>query len=367
MQYRNRVSKKTRKMQRLVVYIICALLIFTAGVLVGKWSLKRGNAETVSMEEPSSVPVEEAGPVKIPSAQKKEKNTVSSNTVSSNTVSVNTVSDNQFQEGLSLSENIALSKPKWIADYQDPTEKKTIEQRQAERSSYQETMAQNQMDRQVLMSSTLDFSHMKIACVGDSITEGLEGQIPYPTYLKEILGAEEVYNLGIGGATYTSKVGDGAYPMSDRIDQVPEDTDLIIVLAGTNDNFFQKDWQFGFMDWESKGDGTFCGGVQLVMRRIKWIRPNSNALFFTPPSNSRVDELKAETPGLQDFKKYAEAVAYIGREEGFQTVDLYNQNFMNSHDADIQSNYMADKVHPNSEGGRMLAERIAAEIIKRYQ
>ena len=49
---------------------------------------------------------------------------------------------------------------------------------------------------------------MKIACLGDSITaaanleeeEGYE-QYAYPARMQALLGAQEVYNLGIGGSS----------------------------------------------------------------------------------------------------------------------------------------------------------------------
>ena len=58
-------------------------------------------------------------------------------------------------------------KPVLIQGYQDTTEKLTLAQRAAIRSSYEETTAINQQDQAVIAASTLDFSNMKIAFLGD--------------------------------------------------------------------------------------------------------------------------------------------------------------------------------------------------------
>jgi len=77
--------------------------------------------------------------------------------------------------------------------------------------------------------------------------------------------------------------------------------------------------------------------------------------------------MRASNPALLDQSKYAEAIKYIGAEQGLPVVDLYNMNILNSHDTNVLSNFMSDSVHPNSAGNQVLAERVAAEIIKRYQ
>lgn len=341
--------RRLQKMQQLLFSVIIMLGAFVAGVVVGKELEKRqaANAAQTVEETEEAESVEE-----IPATEEPETEETTEPTVSENS---------------SVSMNEAEENPVWNENYKDTSEKMSLEDRAAIRSSYDETMALNVGDKEIINNSTLDFSNMKIACLGDSITEGANGATPYPAFLKEILGAEEVINLGIGGSTICSDHDDGVSAMSDRMDEIPEDVDIVIVIGGTNDNFYQASWQFGFMDWETKGDETFCGDLQLLMRRFKWLFPDTKVIFFTPPSNAKIDELKAENPNLLDQSKYAEATVYIGAEEGMPVVDLYNQNFLNAHDSTVAKQLLGDKVHPNTEGNQILAERIASEIIKRYQ
>lgn len=353
-------------MQKLVLYLIVMIAIFSMGILLGK-KIERKQAATMaqtsSMEETidgEQLFSEEASITEEPPVQTEAADvSVSENTsVSGNTgVSGNaSVSDNA-----SVSEN----KPHWNTEYQDPAEKMTLKQREGIRSSYEETLAINQQDKTIIANNTIDFSNMTIACLGDSLTEQNDSAVSYPTQLKEILGAKEVYNYGHGGSTIAS--GNGVATMIDRIYDIPKDVDAILVLGGTNDNFQQPSWEFGFMDWETKGEGTFCGDLQLLMRKFKWTYEKAAVLFMTPPSNSKIDELRAKDPNLLEQAKYAEAINYIGAEEHIQVNDLYNANFLNSHDPEILSHFMIDNVHGNTEGNRILAEHAAAELIKRYQ
>ena len=344
--------RRLKKIQRNILSVIIILGVFTAGIAVGKKIERRQAAnlidtseEVVSEEEIPTTEVETTE--EVPTEETTTETTVSENT--------------------SVSINEAAEKPIWNEAYKDTSEKMSLEDRAAIRSSYEETMALNAADKEIITNSTLDFSNMKIACLGDSITEGAGGATPYPTFLKDILGAGEVINLGIGGSTICSDHDDGVSAMSDRMDEIPEDIDLVIVIGGTNDNFYQASWQFGFMDWDTKGDGTFCGDLQLLMRRFKWLFPDTKVMFFTPPSNTKIDELKAANPNLLDQAKYADATVYIGAEEGTTVVDLFNQNFLNAHDKTVATQLLGDEVHPNTAGNQILAERIASEIIKRYE
>lgn len=352
--------------EKMLAFLIAFVVIFTAGVQVGK-KLERDKQESIKVVQNPFVDLEEemsteevlSAEAELPTAQPVEQGGV--NSASGN----DTASGNDSASGNDTAGGNQKKAPLWNEGYSDTSEKLTLAQRAAVRTSYDETLAINQQDKAVIAGNTLDFSEMKIACLGDSITEGIDGNTPYPTFLKEILGAKEIYNFGIGGSTIAS--GNGVAAMTERSVDIPKDIDLILVIGGTNDNFQQASWQFGFMDWETKGEGTFCGDLQLLMRKFKWSYPNAKVIFFTPPSNSKIDQLKKENPALLDQSKYAEAINYIGREEKTQVVDLFNANFLNSHDANIMSHFMHDNVHGNTEGNRLLAERVASEIIKRYQ
>ena len=365
------MSSWLNKSQKIVAFIMVLIVVFTAGVFTGRYVQKRDQLALAAGA--GEQVIETQDDLLITNG---DVGTVSDDSVSDNTVPLPQVSDNQATvsentevdtgSGQSVSGNESGAvKPVLIQGYQETTEKLTLAQRAAIRSSFEETTAINQQDQAVIAASTLDFSNMKIAFLGDSITAGVNGSTPYPYLVKELLGVEEVYNLGQGGSTIATI--DGSAAMTERCNDIPTDADIIIVMGGTNDNFYQPSWKFGFMTWETKGEGTFCGELQLLMKKFKWSYPNAKVLFLTPPSNSKIDELRAKDKSLQDQSVYAEAINYIGAEQGIEVIDLYNMNFLNSHDATVRTTWMNDEVHPNSYGNKILAEKVAAEIIKRYQ
>ncbi|MDE7427983.1 MAG: SGNH/GDSL hydrolase family protein, partial [Lachnospiraceae bacterium] len=147
----------------------------------------------------------------------------------------------------------------------------TLEERRKIRSSLEETLLVNQEDRLCLEQSLPDFSGKKIACLGDSITAAanLEEQenypdCSYPSILKELLGAEEVYNLGIGGSSIGRYWSDA---FVDRYQEIPSDTDIILVMGGTNDGFCLSEKEFGTL--EERKPWTFCGDLDELMRGLQ--------------------------------------------------------------------------------------------------
>lgn len=252
----------------------------------------------------------------------------------------------------------------WRVIYVQP--EMTLEERRQYRTSLEETLEVNQADRECLAESTLDFSGKKIACLGDSITaasnlDNLEDyqQYSYPARLKELLGAEEVTNLGIGGSSIGRYWADA---FVDRYQEIPEDTDIILVMGGTNDGFCVSETEFGSL--EQREARTFCGDLDELMRGIKENYPDATVFFATPLPNILHDYLRSERSYLLPQKDFADVIITLADEYGFQVVDLYNSNILDSHDANIVEEYMPDGVHCNPQGYQILAEHFAAEIVR---
>lgn len=283
-------------------------------------------------------------------------NAVSGNSVSDNTVSENQVSGNRVSGGgislTTVSGNI-LVRP-------------TLRERRLEQSSYMETVEWNEADQVVIGQSTLDFSDKKIACLGDSITqaanlEGMEDyqQYSYPTKLAEILGAEEVVNLGIGGSSIGRYWQDA---FVDRYMDIPEDTDLILVMGGTNDGFCLHRENVG--NFEERFPRTLIGDLNELMRGLKENYPDAEVVFVTPLPNVLHDILRKDRPELMSQRVIVDSMIALAREYEFDVIDLYDSNLLDSHDAAVISNYMPDGVHCNPDGYRILAEHIAADLIR---
>ena len=242
----------------------------------------------------------------------------------------------------------------------------TLEARRNIRSSYAETEQMNGKDRYIISSSSYDFSNKKIACLGDSITEGsnldkMENykQYSYPSVLKNILGAEEVYNLGIGGSSY------GRYwdkPFVERYKEIPADTDIILVMGGTNDGFAASEKELGSLS--EKKPATFYGDVDELMRGLKENYPEAKIIFATPLPNILHDYLRKQRNYLLPQATFANAVKELAAQYDIDVIDLYNSNLLDTHDAQVISTYMPDGVHGNPAGYQVLAEHMASQVIR---
>lgn len=281
---------------------------------------------------------------------------VSGNAVSGNSVSGNgTVSGNLLDI---LSGNSGYIQPEM-----------TLEERRQLLTSTEETLLINEKDRERIAESRIDFSGKKIACLGDSITEASNldaeenfQQYSYPAQLKELLGAEEVYNLGIGGSSIGRYWADA---FVNRYQEIPEDVDIIIVMGGTNDGFCVSEQEFGSL--EERNYRTFCGDLDELMRGLKENYPDADIFFATPLPNILQDYLMSERDYLLPQKDFVDVILRMAQEYNFGLIDLYNSNLLDSHDANIVAEYMPDGVHGNHDGYRILAEHFAAELVKYYE
>lgn len=288
-------------------------------------------------------------------------NDISGNSVSDNSVSENTVSENQVAANTVSEGGISLST---ISG--NILVRPTLRERRLESSSYMETVEWNEADQVVIGQSTLDFSDKKIACLGDSITQAanLENMedyqlYSYPTKLAEILGAKEVVNLGIGGSSI-GRYWQDAYV--ERYMEIPEDTDLILVMGGTNDGFCLHKENVG--NFEERAPRTLIGDLDELMRGLKENYPDAEVVFITPLPNVLHDILRKERPELMSQRVIVDSMMVLAKEYEFDVIDLYDSNLLDSHDAAVISNYMPDGVHCNPDGYQILAEHIAADLIR---
>ena len=293
-------------------------------------------------------------------------NTVSGSSTSGNSVSGSSASGNSVSDS-----DIIAHMGRNTAKLEDPFDRKhyTLAQRQAVRSSHKETLLANELDKQTISGNNIDFSDIKITCLGDSITQAVNldnldnyQELAYPHILQETLDARKVYNLGIGGSSIGRYWADA---FVDRYQKIPEDSDIILVMGGTNDEFCASLVEFG--NSAERKRRTFWGDLDELMDGLKTDYPNAEAIFMTPLPNSLQDYLKIQHPYLIPQDKFADVIKELADEHGMEVIDLYNSNILDGHDKDNVLHFMPDGVHPNAEGYEILGEHVAADLIRILQ
>ena len=279
-------------------------------------------------------------------------NSVSGNSESENSISGNSISGNlewgSFLPGGLVSGNLLF-----------PGEEREI------CASYENTMKINRQDKKIIADSEVDFSDCKITCLGDSITaasnlDTIENyqSMSYPSQLGEILGAEEVVNLGIGGSSI-GRYWENAFV--DRYQKIPEDTDVILVMGGTNDGFCASEKELGSLEKREKD--TFTGDLDELLFGLQKDYPDAQIVLITPLPNVLHDLLRKSRDYLLPQSAFVRVMKQLGEEHGIPVIDLYNSNFLDTHDAAVIHALMPDGVHGNETGYRMLAQHIAAQLI----
>lgn len=279
-------------------------------------------------------------------------NSVSGNSESENSISGNSISGNlewgSFLPGGLVSGNLLF-----------PGEEREI------CASYENTMKINRQDKKIIADSEVDFSDCKITCLGDSITaasnlDTIENyqSMSYPSQLGEILGAEEVVNLGIGGSSI-GRYWENAFV--DRYQEIPEDTDVILVMGGTNDGFCASEKELGSLEKREKD--TFTGDLDELLFGLQKDYPDAQIVLITPLPNVLHDLLRKSRDYLLPQSAFVRVMKQLGEEHGIPLIDLYNSNFLDTHDAAVIHALMPDGVHGNETGYRMLAQHIAAQLI----
>lgn len=233
-------------------------------------------------------------------------------------------------------------------------------------ASYEETIRINHEDKKIIAENTIDFSDKKIACLGDSITAAtnLEGQenyleMSYPYQLGKVLNAGEMVNLGIGGSSI-GRYWDNAFV--DRYKEIPEDSDIIIVMGGTNDGFCASEKELGSLEEREKR--TFAGDLDELLKGLKKDYPDAEIVLVTPLPNILHDMLRRDRKDLLPQSSFVAIMKQLSEEYEIPVIDLYGSGILDSHDAAVIHSFIPDGVHGNEMGYHYLAEHIAAELIR---
>ena len=188
---------------------------------------------------------------------------------------------------------------------------------------------------------------LRVACVGDSITEGaglqVQSKTSYPVMLDSLLGPKySVLNCG-RSATTLQKQGDFPYWISKEFSNTfTYRPDIIIVKLGTNDTKSQN--------WQAD---RFKHGYQSLIDTLKTI-PGQPKIYLCLP----VPVYKTEW-GINDstlVKGVIPIIKELAQHNKLTLIDLYQG-------MSGQPENFPDNIHPNEQGAKKMAKIIADKII----
>ncbi|MHA7131992.1 GDSL-type esterase/lipase family protein [Algoriphagus namhaensis] len=188
---------------------------------------------------------------------------------------------------------------------------------------------------------------IKVACVGNSITQGPGRDHPdsYPLQMQEILGdAYEVKNFGVSGRTLLKK-GDFPYWNEPQFDQVKEFApDVLVIMLGTNDSKPQN-WQYA---------AEFKADYLDLIREFRAAMPADGKVYVVLPVPVTRENFGI-TPEVMNNEQRMMLFDII-TDSGADYIDLYTP-FMG------KENLLPDGVHPNAEGLGIMARVIGRAIL----
>lgn len=194
--------------------------------------------------------------------------------------------------------------------------------------------------------SALAQSKIKVACVGNSITEGrrIEEGKRYPDQLENLLGDKyEVRNYGIGGRTLLRK-GDYPYWNEEKYKEVLAwSPDIIVIKLGTNDSKPQN--------WNSKDD--YMTDYLDFIKSFKKI-PGKQKIYVCLPIPVFKDEW-----GISERVVAEEVIPLtkkVAKKAHVKLIDLYTPMIG-------KGDLVPDGVHPMEEGSGIIA-KVVYESIK---
>lgn len=201
----------------------------------------------------------------------------------------------------------------------------------------------------LLLISSISFAQVapiKIACVGNSITEGPGRDNPdsYPLQMQALLGdAYKVVNFGVSGRTLLRK-GDYPYWNEPQFEEVKSfQPDVLVIMLGTNDSKPQN--------WAHAAE--FRQDYLDMITEFRASMPADGKVYvILPVPVTRVNF--GITPDVMNNEQRLMLYDII-HESGADYIDLYTP-FIGKDDL------LPDGVHPNVEGLGIMASVIARAI-----
>lgn len=210
----------------------------------------------------------------------------------------------------------------------------------------------------------------KVVAFGDSIT----AMALWFNYVKNYFGFSEIVNRGIGGTTvhnngqqlvYNGGLKNAWMCSDERIDWLPNDADVVLVMGGMND--WSVEMEIGEITTgnDVPSDATFIGAYQIMLSKLIKKYPNAK-LFTMTVTNGRIWSYpnNKDVPPVnwgKTIRDFADATIKVSNIYGIPCIDLNGEcgfSFVNS------STYTSDGTHPNDEGAKLMSNQIINGLIR---
>ena len=186
---------------------------------------------------------------------------------------------------------------------------------------------------------------IKVACVGDSITQGVGAKTgdSYPSQLQRLLGdLYEVKNFGNSGSTMI-RSGDRPYQMQVQYKGMLEmKADIYVVKLGTNDTKPHN--------WVKRAE--FKPSAHSLIDAIREANPKAVVFVCLPvpvfPDNFGITDDVIKNGVIPQLKE-------VAAEKKTHVIDLYAV-------LEGKPEMVPDRVHPNSEGYTLISGAVAKAI-----
>lgn len=213
----------------------------------------------------------------------------------------------------------------------------------------------------------------RIVFLGNSITE----QGHYVRAYERITGCKAL-NYGIGGTHIARRDAQDTKAFECRVKDLPADADMVIVFGGTNDFGHPHTAPFGkFSDGANPDKITFYAGLHRLFRALCEKYPNKPVVVMTPVHHGvevDVHEYDIAPDGTisegvnpttsKTFAEYVQAIKEVAAFYALPVIDAYSESRLQPALEVGEGNrrYFKDGLHPNEEGGYLLARWMYSKL-----
>jgi lysophospholipase L1-like esterase len=207
------------------------------------------------------------------------------------------------------------------------------------------------------------YKEKKICAYGDSVTE----QNKWQAYVASYFGCS-FYNRGVGGTTVTQVNSSTNHMSADiRIETIPTDSDVILVFGGHND-WSSASINMGDIKTDELSESvSFKAAFALMLKKIQTRCPSAKIITMTPVGG-RTEEAAINQDKqfyIRDLcmTDFANAVKEVSAYYGIPCIDINANSGINTLN---HTTYIADLIHPNVEGGKLIANEVINGL-KRFE